>query len=92
MIDQDMLDVDMLVWSSSSSQVSPGTQEKLMPIQHLLDVNMLVWSSNSEKHFTIDHGTISGCYLKLLSAQGKGAKPFDGSGAPTGLVSIPLKP
>ena len=42
-----MLDVDMLVWSSTSSQVSPGKQEKLMLIQHMLDVNMLAWSSNS---------------------------------------------
>ena len=25
-LDQDMLDVDMLVWSSNSSQESPGTQ------------------------------------------------------------------
>ena len=49
MIDQDMLDVDMLVWSSNSSQVSSDTQEKLMLIQHFLDVNMLVWSSNSSQ-------------------------------------------
>ena len=28
MLDQDMLDVDMLVWSSNSSQASPKTQEK----------------------------------------------------------------
>ena len=47
MLDQDMLDVDMLVWSSNSSQVSPNIQEKTMLIQHMLDVNMLVWSSNS---------------------------------------------
>ena len=44
-----MLDVDMLVWSSNSSQVRPNTQEKLMLIQHMLDVNMLAWSSNSSQ-------------------------------------------
>ena len=47
MLDQDMLDVDMLVWSSNSSQASPKTQEKMKLIQHTLDVRMLVWSSNS---------------------------------------------
>ena len=49
MLDQDMLDVDMLVWSSNSSQVSPDKQEKLMLIQHMLDVNMSAWSSNSSQ-------------------------------------------
>ena len=49
MLDQDMLDADMLVWSSNSSQVSPDKQEKLMLIQHMLDVNMLAWSSNSSQ-------------------------------------------
>ena len=28
MLDQDLPDVDMLVWSINSSQVSPGTQDK----------------------------------------------------------------
>ena len=28
MLDQDMLDVDMLVWSSNSSQLSQDTEEK----------------------------------------------------------------
>ena len=49
MLDQDMLDVDMLVWSSNSSQVIPNTQEKLVLLQHMLDVNMLVWSRNSSQ-------------------------------------------
>ena len=48
-LDQDMLDVDMLVWSRNSSQISPDKQEKLMLIQHMLDVNMLAWSSNSNQ-------------------------------------------
>ena len=29
MLDQDMLNADMLVWSSISSQVNPNTQEKV---------------------------------------------------------------
>ena len=49
MLDQDMLDVDMLVWSSNSSQAIPNTQEKLVLLQHMLDVNMLVWSRNSSQ-------------------------------------------
>ena len=49
MLDQDMLDVDMLVWSSNSRQVSPNKEEKLMQIQHIRDVNMLVWSSSSSQ-------------------------------------------
>ena len=49
MLDQDMLDVDMLVWSSNSSQVRPNKQEKLMLNQRMLDVNMLAWSSNSSQ-------------------------------------------
>ena len=69
MLDQGMLDVDMLVWSSNSSQGSPDTQEKLMLIQHLLDVNMSVWSSNSsqvsqdteEKSCTFNNGCMSTC-------------------------------